>query len=53
MSTLLLLNGLEITATVEEQEELMLALAAGERLGADVVTWLQEHTKKVGSDSAV
>ncbi len=53
MSTLLLLNGLEITATVEEQEELMLALAAGERRRADVVTWLQEHTKKVGSDSAV
>ena len=53
MATFLMLNGLEIAATTEEQERLMLELAAGRSDREDVVTWLQAHSQKLGPDSAV
>jgi death-on-curing protein len=53
MATFLVLNGFEITATIDEQEQLILDLASGRRRREDVLAWLQNHTKKLGSDSAV
>ena len=53
MATFLLLNGVEIAATLDAQEALILELAAGRRRREDVRAWLQEHTKQLGSDSAV
>ena len=37
------LNGFEIEATVDEQEQLMLGLAAGQLSRADLTTWLKSH----------
>jgi death-on-curing protein len=43
METFLVLNGFEIKASVEEQEKIILQLAAGE-LQRDVLTdWLRAH----------
>lgn len=53
MATFLLLNGLDITATIDEQEALILDLAAGRSRREDVLAWLENHTAKLGSDSAV
>jgi death-on-curing protein len=53
MATFLVLNGFDITATIDEQEQLILDLASGRRRREDVLAWLQNHTKKLGSDSAV
>jgi death-on-curing protein len=44
METLLVLNGLEIHAPVEEQESLMLSLAAGEIGRPELLAWLRGHT---------
>lgn len=42
--TFLLLNGMEISASVDEQERVVLAIASGE-LGREAFTeWLQQHT---------
>jgi death-on-curing protein len=43
METLLILNGFEISATVQEQENLMLSLAAGEIGRSELNNWLREH----------
>jgi death on curing protein len=43
METLLILNGFEISATVEEQENLMLSLAAGEIGRPELHDWLRNH----------
>jgi death-on-curing protein len=43
METLLILNGFEISATVQEQESLMLSLAAGEIGRSELNDWLREH----------
>ena len=43
MATFLLLNGADIAATVDEQEQLMLNLASGRLSRADLVAWLREH----------
>ncbi len=53
MATFLLLNGFDITATIDEQEELILGLASGRSRREDVVAWLQERATQLGSDSAV
>ena len=53
MATFLVLNGIDITAPTDEQEALILNLAAGRRYRADLLVWLQDHTVKLGSDSAV
>jgi len=45
METFLILNGTEIDAPVDDQERLMLDLAAG-RIGRnDLVDWLRQHVK--------
>jgi len=45
METFLVLNGSEIEASIDEQERLMLDIAAG-RLGRnEVAAWLREHVR--------
>jgi death-on-curing protein len=44
METFLLLNGTEVSADVDEQERIMLALAAGKMTRQAFVQWLNEHT---------
>jgi death-on-curing protein len=46
METLLILNGFEIRATVQEQESLMLSLAAGEIGRSELNDWLREHVTR-------
>ncbi|MFP4241269.1 MAG: type II toxin-antitoxin system death-on-curing family toxin [Chitinispirillaceae bacterium] len=46
METFLLLNDLEIIATIDEQEELMLQLASGKMGHRSLFSWLQQHTIK-------
>ena len=43
METLLILNGFEISATAQEQQSLMLSLAAGEIGRSELNDWLREH----------
>jgi death-on-curing protein len=43
METFLVLNGSEINATVEEQEQLILAVASGECDRDTLVRWLEAH----------
>ena len=43
METFLLLNGREIRATVDEQEEVILAIASGRLDRETFVEWLQQH----------
>jgi len=52
MATFLILNGVEIAATIDEQEQLILSLAAGHQSREDIVSWLRGHTQ-LDSDSAV
>jgi death-on-curing protein len=44
MEVYLILNGREIRASVEEQEQLMLGVASGTRSRAQLTTWLQGHS---------
>ena len=44
METFLLLNGLEINARVDNQERIILSLAAGQLDRDAFVSWLKEHT---------
>ena len=46
METLLVLNGCEIAASTDEQEQLVLALAAGQLSREDLVGWLRGHVRK-------
>ena len=48
MEVFLLLNGLELHGTVDEQERLMLDLAAGRLTREQLVTWLEDHVNPVG-----
>jgi len=43
MAVFLDLNGFDIEATVDEQEQLMLELAAGQLSRAYLTTWLESH----------
>lgn len=45
MEVFLLLNGFEIDATVDEQERLMLDIAAGQRHRNELVDWLRLHSR--------
>jgi death-on-curing protein len=45
MEVFLLLNGIEIQASVDEQEQLMLDLAAGGVEREALVAWLNSHTR--------
>lgn len=44
VETLLLLNGMEISASVDEQERAMLAIASGEMGRREFIEWLQAYT---------
>lgn len=47
METFLVLNGMEISASVDEQERIILALASG-NLGRELfVEWLKQHIKAI------
>jgi len=48
MEVFLVLNGLELTGAVDEQERLMLDLAAGRLSREELSIWLEEHTAPVG-----
>jgi death-on-curing protein len=48
MEVFLVLNGLELTSAVDEQERLMLDLAAGRLTRVELSNWLEEHTAPVG-----
>ncbi|MBI4265354.1 MAG: hypothetical protein HY657_13350 [Acidobacteria bacterium] len=43
----LMLNGYEIVASVDEQEQLMLDLAAGEKTREQLAEWLEHHLKPI------
>ncbi|MEI8132403.1 MAG: type II toxin-antitoxin system death-on-curing family toxin [Leptolinea sp.] len=49
METFLILNGTEITASVDEQTKVMLALASGEMSRETFVQWLRNNTEIRGS----
>jgi death-on-curing protein len=53
MATFLMLHDVEIAATVDEEERLILDLAAGRCRREELVSWLQSHTKKADSDPEV
>ena len=53
MSTFLLLNGSDIDATTDEQEQLMLHLAAGRLRRDQLATWLAEHVQQRDDSQAV
>jgi death on curing protein len=42
--TFLVLNGMEISAAVDEQENIVLAVASGELGRESFVEWLRQHT---------
>lgn len=49
METFLILNGLEISASVDEQEQVILAVASGV-VGREAFTeWLQQHTPQANT----
>jgi death on curing protein len=47
METFLLLNGYEIRASVEEQEQTILEVARGERGRDELSAWLREHVVEI------
>jgi death-on-curing protein len=47
METLLVLNGSEIVASVDEQERLMTEVAAGRAARSEMVAWLRDHVRHV------
>ena len=47
MEVFLILNGLEIVAGVDEQERLMLDVAAGKQRRHELAEWLDEHTQSI------
>ncbi len=49
METFLMLNGAEISAAVDDQEPLMLDLAAGRIGRGQLVDWLRDHVKPIPS----
>ena len=47
MEVFLLLNGREIAASIDEQERLMLAIASGTTGRAQLVAWLEAHSRRM------
>jgi death-on-curing protein len=47
MEVFLVVNGMELNASVDEQEHFMLALAAGEISREALIEWLQAHASPV------
>lgn len=48
MEVFLILNGIEISASVDEQEHLVLAVASGETSRNALTEWLQQHARPLG-----
>jgi death-on-curing protein len=46
METFLVLNGLQIDASIDEQEQIMLSVAAGQLSRENFVGWLHEHVRE-------
>jgi len=53
MATLLLLNGAEIDATLDEQEQTMLSLASGQMNRQQFTDWLRKHLKTAADAQGV
>ncbi len=49
VETFLILNGFEITASVEEQESTVLELAAGELSREALASWLEKHVTAIST----
>lgn len=49
METLLVLNGLEIAASVDEQETTILAVASGASSREALTAWMVEHVARISS----
>jgi death-on-curing protein len=47
METFLILNGIEIDASIDEQEQVILRLAAGQLERESFTEWLKKHIKPV------
>jgi death on curing protein len=47
METFLVLNGSEIEASIDEQEQIMLDVAAGRSSRGEIAAWLREHIKRL------
>jgi len=47
METFLVLNGMEIDASTDEQEMIILSLAASQLSREEFVLWLRSHTRKM------
>jgi len=47
MEVILVLNGFQIDASVDEQERLMLDIAAGQRHRDELVDWLRLHSRPI------
>jgi death on curing protein len=52
METFLVLNGAELSATVEEAEQLILSIASGARSREELLTWVKDHVTPVPSRGA-
>ncbi len=50
--TFLVLNGLEINASVDEQEHIVLAIVSGELGREAFVEWLRQHTTQANNPNA-
>lgn len=48
LETVLVMNGLELSASVEEQEEVVLAVARGELSRETFTAWVQKHVVPAG-----
>ena len=48
LEVMLVLNGLELVASVDEQERIMLEVADGQLTREDFTEWVREHTVKRG-----
>ncbi len=47
METFLVLNGFEVNASVDEQEAIILGVAAGQCSREKLVLWIREHMEKL------
>jgi death-on-curing protein len=47
MEVFLILNGVEIDASIDEQERLMLDIAAGQRSRDELADWLRLHSRPI------
>ena len=50
METFLVLNSMEIDASVDEQERIIIDLAAGKITREELATWLKDHTSHITNE---